>query len=357
MHWTVAAPFTANPSTDVWLTPFVPDARQQFTMIAAPPRPSWHARSSKTASWRDWSSTWRQASEAARASRGGVITVFPQLALVAGLYQRMSMRRKPLVAWCFNLGALYGGAKAKIARVALRNVDRIVVHSRAEIVRYADWLELDRERFRFVRLQRAAIPITQVEDDEHPFVLAMGSARRDYAALLEAVRAAKLPTVIVAARHALEGLDIPSHVEVRSGLSEDECRHLAQRARVNVVPIVNDQTASGQVTLLEALRMGRAVVATRCIGSEDYIEHERTGLLVEPRSIADLRDGILRLWHDADLRHRLGRAAATFAAEHCSDEAAGAALGRVLREVEDESVVAADSARAQPARARSEIHT
>src|SRR4029077_13203104 len=115
----------------------------------------------------------------------------------------------------------------------------------------------------------------------------------------------------------------------------DECRTLAQRARVNVIPVLNEDTASGQVTLVEAMRMGRAVVATRCIGSEDYVEDEISGLLVAPRSVEELERALRRTWDDAALRRHLGAGAARFAAEHCSDEAAGRALARILGEVED----------------------
>ena len=289
------------------------------------------------AGWGDWASTWKQATAAWRESRGGVITVFPPLALAVGLRQRIGFEHKPIVAWCFNLGALHHGFRHSVARAALLHIDRIVVHSRAETVRYAEWLDLPRERFRFVPLQRAQIPIEEREDEEQPFVLAMGSARRDYATLFEAVRRSKHPTLVVAARHALEGLEIPDNVEVRSSLTSSECQRLAQRARVNVVPVRNEETASGQVTLVEAMRMGRAVVATRCMGSEDYIQPERTGLLVEPRSVEDLQGAIERLWDDAALRQRLGRNAAHFTAEHCSDEAAGAALAGVLDELAENS--------------------
>jgi glycosyltransferase involved in cell wall biosynthesis len=262
-----------------------------------------------------------------------VVTVFPRLALAVGIRQRLGLEHKPIVAWCFNLGALHGGLRRSVARSALAHVDRIVVHSRAETIRYAEWLDLPRERFRFAPLQRALIPIVEHEDEQLPFVLAMGSARRDYATFFEAVRRSKLPTLVVAGQHALAGLEIPANVEVRSSLSADECRRLAQRARVNVVPVHNEDTASGQVTLVEAMRMGRAVVATRCMGSEDYVEQGATGLLVEARSVEDLQCAIERLWEDASLRQRLGRNAARFTAEHCSDEAAGAALACVLDEL------------------------
>jgi glycosyltransferase involved in cell wall biosynthesis len=263
-----------------------------------------------------------------------VITVFPQLAFIVGGLQRVSSDAKPVVAWCFNMGSLYAGLKRVAATAAFAKIDRFVVHSRAEISQYARWLRLPEDRFRFVHLQRAPIPIEESEDQRRPFVLAMGSARRDYACLIAAVRGSGYPTVVVAAPHALAGLSIPDNVEVRSGLSVTECHRLAQRARVNVVPILNEETASGQVTLLEAMRMGRAIVATRCAGSQDYVENEVTGLLVEPGSPEELRRAIERLWIDSELRERVGRTAANFAAEHCSDEAAGLALGRILDEVE-----------------------
>jgi glycosyltransferase involved in cell wall biosynthesis len=333
MHWTVAAPFTLDAATDLWLTPFVAAARHSFTLIPARRRPSWHARASRTAGVLDWVGTCKQGLAAWDASRGGVITVFPQLAFSLGAQQRLRAGRKPVVAWCFNLGRLYGGPRRAAARAAFERIDRFVVHARAEIARYADWLELPRERFRFAPLQRAAIPIEADEEQREPFVLAMGSAQRDYATLFEAVRRSKHRTVVVAAPRALAGLSIPTNVDVYSSLSSAECRLLAQRARVNVVPVSNEHTASGQVTLVEALRMGRAVVATRCIGSEDYIEHEHTGLLVDPRSVESLRDSIERMWDDPLLRSRLGHNAARYTAEHCSDEAAGGALTRILDEL------------------------
>jgi glycosyltransferase involved in cell wall biosynthesis len=343
VHWVVAAPFTRDPDTDRWLVPFVPPGRRQFTLVPARARPSWHARGRRGAGLGDWIATWRQATDAWRESRGGVVTVFPQLAMAVGARQRLLRPRKPLVAWCFNMGALYPGLRRHLARATLARVDRIVVHSRGEVDRYSEWLGLPRGRFRFVPLQRASIPIEEREEIDRPFVLAMGSARRDYATFFEAMRGLGLRTLVVAGRHAIEGLAVPPNVEVLAGLTEEQCRRLAQRARVNVVPVENEHTASGQVTLLEAMRMGRAVVATRTIGSEDYVESESTGLLAEARSVESLRQAIERVWSDAALRERLGSAAARFTAEHCSDEAAGVALGRVLDEVaEDRGEIAED---------------
>ena len=340
MHWTVAQGGRergAEQVIDPWLVPFVPGDRHQFTIIPSPSHRSFHQRARSLSGIEDWASSWRQGTRAWRQSRGGVIITFPQLAFVAGLRQRLARNHKPLVAWAFNVGSLYGGAKRTAARTAFADIERFVVHSRGEIARYAEWLRLPAERFNFVHFQRARFEIAEREDPQRPFVLAMGSAHRDYATFLEAVRQSRLPTLVIAASHALKDLEVPSNVAVQVGLTPHQCRVLAKRATVTVVPVLNEETASGQVTVVEAMRMGRPVIATRCMGTEDYLQHGVTGLLVHPRDVQALRAAIELLWSDADLRAKLGENAERFAEQFCSDETAGAALGRILDEIETRS--------------------
>jgi hypothetical protein len=46
------------------------------------------------------------------------------------------------LAWTFNLGSIYGGAKKTLARFALHSIDRFIVHSWCEIDTYAAGHEL-----------------------------------------------------------------------------------------------------------------------------------------------------------------------------------------------------------------------
>jgi hypothetical protein len=62
-----------------------------------------------------------------------------------------------------------------------------------------------------------------------------------------------------------------------------------------------------------------------------------TGVLVEPHSASAWKDSISKLWLDADLRGKLGEQAGCFAADRCSDEAAGRALKQILDEVAAEN--------------------
>jgi glycosyltransferase involved in cell wall biosynthesis len=58
--------------------------------------------------------------------------------------------------------------------------------------------------------------------------------------------------------------------------------------------------------LLEAQSQKLPCVSTRISGIPELIEHERTGLLVEPRAIPALSDALSRLITDPTLRRRLG---------------------------------------------------
>jgi hypothetical protein len=335
MHWTIAAPFfhAAEMAEARWLDDFVAAGPHTFTKVPRNPEPSpsaWHSRNSRVTPWKEWLPVWQQAQSAWRLSRGGCITVFPQLAATVGMHKRLSLSKKPLVAWCFNVGALYPGLKQALTRQALRDTDKIVVHSAGERESVASWLRIPIERVEFVRLQRAPIPIVAREDTENPFLLSLGSAQRDYRALFAAVAKLGYRTIVVAAPHAVAGLQVPSNVELQSGLSPMACNRLAQQARMIVVPLVDGPTAAGQVTVVETLRMARPLITTRSIGTVDYVSDGKNGFLVAPGNVDALAAAIEHTWSDEQVRSSVSREADAYARTYLSDEAAAAQLVRIL---------------------------
>jgi hypothetical protein len=341
MKWIVVAPFITQPLERGWLSPFVPGERHTFGFEPTPARKDWHKRSSRATGGDEWKLFWRHASAGwKRTDSEGVITVFPQLAACVGMRKRLTLgSRRPILAWSFNLGQLYHGMKGRLAKFALSRVNRFVCHSRREMVQYSEWLELPPERFEFVPLPRGIHAIEHEEEREQPFIVAMGSAKRDYATFFEAVKRLKIRTTVVAASHAVAGLAVPENVEVKSGLSEKECLNLSQRARLNVVPIDNAQTASGQITVIDAMALGRPIIASRCMGTEDYIDDGRTGILVEPKDVEQMTATIARLWDDQATRAKLGETARAQALQQYSNEAVGRRLGEILDSIADSPAV------------------
>lgn len=335
MRWAVAAPFFKTSDdgqvTSRWLDDFVPSDRHSFVKIPVPAQqPGWHERAGRATPPSGWKTHWQQAWAARAAKPDGIITVFPQLAAMAGLQKRLDFSSRPVVAWCFNIGAKPSPAALRLARFSLAKVNRFVVHASAEIAVASEWFDVDPARIEFVHLQRAPIPVVAAEDHADPFIVAMGSANRDYATLFAALAGTGIPATIVASPRAVASLSPPDNVTLVSGLSIQQCWELAQRARFSVVPLEDVPTAAGQVTVIEAMRMGRPVIATRGVGTVDYVEDRKTGLLVDPRDIEGMRRSIVGLWEDAALRSRLTAGADAFTESHLSDEAAGAQLGAIL---------------------------
>jgi glycosyltransferase involved in cell wall biosynthesis len=118
----------------------------------------------------------------------------------------------------------------------------------------------------------------------------------------------------------------PIEAELRRRITEGG---LAERVHVTGTPILQDElpeflaradiyaqpcvwSKDGDVdgtprTLMEAMACGLPAVATRLAGIPDIIEHERSGLLVEPGNVVQLADALERLVTDPGLADRLAR--------------------------------------------------
>jgi glycosyltransferase involved in cell wall biosynthesis len=261
-----------------------------------------------------------------------VISVFPQLAIMLAIRKIFSRRKFHLIAWCFNVGAKPSKAKTFISKILLKQVDVFVVHSRGEMESLHSWFGIPRDKVRFVHLQRAPIEILSGENSSDPFIVAMGSANRDYSTLISAVREINIKCKIVASPRSIDSKNLPSNVELINGLTSSECHLLAQQARINVIPLADVETASGQVTIVEAMRMGRPVVATEGVGSVDYIQNGFDGLLVPPQDASALKFQIERLWNSEALRMHLSQNSMATANSRFSDEVAAQELIRIMDE-------------------------
>lgn len=83
------------------------------------------------------------------------------------------------------------------------------------------------------------------------------------------------------------------------------------------------------LALLEAMAVGRPIVATRVGGIPLALNEGDAGLLVDPRDPAALASGILTLLNDADRRSQVGRVAEIRYREAYDIEAVAAAYGRL----------------------------
>jgi len=333
MKWILATPYIKKMEKSIWT---IAEEKERSLKFILSPTFYEHNRSRKNSTIRDWGDYWQHASDAFQKAEHyncGIITAFPQLPICAGFKKRHTKISPPIIASTFNLGALHGGYKQSLARYCLKYIDKFTVHSSAEIINYSQYLNLPKEKFEFVPLHKPIMPLTEHEENESPFILSIGSANRDYETLLAAIKNLGYPLTIVAPKYALSNLIIPKNVTVKSNLTLTECRSLVQKARINVIPIQNQYTASGQVTLIEAMMYRKAVITTDTIGTRDYVINNKTGIMTKNKSVTDLENAIHLLWNNESIRDELAIHAHEYVKTELSREKAADRLLNIINNI------------------------
>ena len=154
---------------------------------------------------------------------------------------------------------------------------------------------------------------------------------RDFATLFAATAGLEVPVLITAPQsHLTNLLPLPPFVTQRN-LSNEEMLDAYARAAIVVLPITllnHSNDASGCSTLIEALSMGRAVIATHTKTMEGYIEDGVNGVLVPPEDPEALRRAIESLLADPARRTALGQRARERAERELAADRFAEALAR-----------------------------
>jgi glycosyltransferase involved in cell wall biosynthesis len=182
----------------------------------------------------------------------------------------------------------------------LRLVDRNVVYSQA-------WVDAQRPA---VRERAVFMPLPadgdfgSIATGDDGYVFSGGGTGRDFPALIEAVRgtATRLRIVTFGPDSLAWPGPLPENVDVEWTMPLHDFLRRMARARIVVVPLRDGSSDFGQTTVVQALSLGKPVVATRSPGLVDYVTDGREGLLVEAGDVHGRRTAVARFDEDEDLR-------------------------------------------------------
>lgn len=139
----------------------------------------------------------------------------------------------------------------------------------------------------------------QEEVEGAPFVLAVGRDQgRDYRTLIKAMDGLGIKLKLVTLPYLVQGLDVGKDwIEVLSDVSYEELCQLYRESLFVVIPLKEWGTAysSGIRGLLEAVTLGKKVIATRSIPLIEYINDDDVVLYVDSEDELDLRRKIIDL--------------------------------------------------------------
>lgn len=257
---------------------------------------------------------WKEAWRLFRRSRGYdvVLTMEPRTSLAYGLLCALTGRSsKQIMTEVFidqpRPDHPWWRLKTALFRWIARRGFGVLVLSSAELESVADRFGLPRERLRFIPLQ-CTIGEPRESPTDEGFVVSAGRSLRDYTTIVRAAPMIGAPVIIMCgADDEIPPGPRPANLTVRREAPREEYVDILARCAVVALALKETLRPTGQVVMLEAMGLGKPVVATRHVGTADYIRHGENGFLVEPGDAEGLAREVQKLLDDPALRRRIGR--------------------------------------------------
>ena len=171
------------------------------------------------------------------------------------------------------------------------------------------------------------------EYSERFAVFSGGSSHRDYKTFFEAVREIREPVAVSCFANDIKGLDIPKNVKLFLKRDPIQYQNLLFLSDLVVIPMKDENSSAGQLTILQSMALGKAIIATRGQGLLDYARDGEEVRLIGPRDVNILRKTILELLENSAERQRLGLQAKSFYTKHLTPEKYASAINKLVTEM------------------------
>jgi glycosyltransferase involved in cell wall biosynthesis len=146
-----------------------------------------------------------------------------------------------------------------------------------------------------------------------PFILSVGKDMgRDYETLVSAVRDLSVEVRIVALpRNVSQVKNISSNVKILGFVPFPKLVELYKEALFVVLPTKNEShldasDCSGQYVLLDAMSLGKAIIASERVTLQDYFSNGKEGIVIPGENPDSLNKAIQELLTDASMRKQFG---------------------------------------------------
>jgi glycosyltransferase involved in cell wall biosynthesis len=192
--------------------------------------------------------------------------------------------------------------------IAIRSIDQIFAHaSPEEEERFSKALRVSREKFRFVPFHHF-LKLPEAPVSEGDYIFSGGDTSRDYQTLIRAVAGTPYRTVICTRQTSyFRGMEIPANVEVLT-VNPDRFDELMAGARAVVVALPEREIhTGGHTVIVNAMKLGKPLIVLGRSEYKSYVEHGKTGLLLNSGDSESLRAAIDRIFTEPEFARSLVR--------------------------------------------------
>lgn len=238
---------------------------------------------------------------------------------------RLLRVRTPLLSFSFHFPELPTGIRRALLRWAFVRVERFTVHSEPERARYSAHFGIPMTRFDLIRwgVQASSLEFDTPSPVTGKYICALGKDGRDYVTLLSAMKQLpEIKLVVVARPYNLVGVDIPDNVEVFYDIPLGVAIGILKGSQFMVLPLKNDDSSCGHITIVSAMFCRKAIVATSSSGIADYFPNDYDSPKVLARDVDGWVKALRAMINNPDRIRKCVSVGEEFAHLYCSHDEA-----------------------------------
>lgn len=242
----------------------------------------------------------------------------PNPALILAFFNRLFLVKcPPIVCMMFiiptNKSKFLTKLRFALTNFSLKGIHSAICFSTNEINYYKNVFSKHKDKFLFIPLGRISSDLRPNDGDTSngrakDYIFSGGTSNRDYKTLIEAVRQTVVHLIIIGKGFNFNGNvgKISPNIEILEEVYGQDFAQMMYKSKIVVIPLLNPNISSGQLVLLQAMELGKPIIATKAAGIVDYVIPDHNCVLVSPQNSKELQCRILQLLYDPDKLKMLG---------------------------------------------------
>jgi len=228
--------------------------------------------------------------------------------LLAFIYSLLNIRYPPHII--IDVGCLNGGRTRQpellIFQFAMRSISGLIYHASLQKQHYDKYFPTLSQRCFFVPFGVDVDFFKPINLEQENYILSIGYKFRDWCMLIDAYSQIKTNTILKIVGPKKLNIKLPKNVHLQSYVPINKLKEFIAKAKFIVLPLINLPYAHGQMTLLQSMAMGKAVIVTKVPSTVDYVNDNEDALFVKLNDTDDMKTKIEYLLDNPVEIKRLG---------------------------------------------------
>ncbi len=258
-----------------------------------------------------------------------VISHNAQSAIVYSFLRNFSFNKGPQ-HYIFDIGSMNGGRKNSfeiaILKLALRTNPYIICHSRIVIENYKTTFRNLVNRSVFIPFGVDTdyfVPMEKTSNEK--YILSFGSGKRDYETLLKAWEELDYPDIKlrIIGKDEDENEQLPRNTELIKKVPIRTLSEQISNSLFVIIPLPIFNYSYGQMSFLQSMSLGKAVIVTKTPSSVDYLIDGQGSFFVEPYDSQDLKTKMKLLLDNPETLNELSSKSNPYIRDNFSEKLMG----------------------------------